>query len=44
MHLTFVRRDGTTQAVEAKTGMSLLEVAHANDIELEGDDGAIMKI
>ncbi|GAB9472836.1 unnamed protein product [Globisporangium polare] len=36
VHINFKKRDGSTQQVEAKTGMSLLQVAHANDIDLEG--------
>lgn len=36
VHINFKKRDGSTQQVAAKTGMSLLQVAHANDIDLEG--------
>lgn len=36
MHIKFKLRDDSIQEVEAKTGMSILEVAHANDIDLEG--------
>ena len=36
VHLKFKQRDGSLRDVDAKTGMSLLEVAHANDIDLEG--------
>ncbi|KAF1336080.1 2fe-2s ferredoxin, partial [Globisporangium splendens] len=36
VHISFKKRDGSLQEVEAKTGMSLLQVAHANDIDLEG--------
>lgn len=39
VHINFKKRDGSTQQVEAKTGMSLLQVAHANDIDLEGMQG-----
>lgn len=38
--MTFVEDDGTEVKVEAELGATLLEVAHENDIELEGDDGA----
>lgn len=34
--MTFVEDDGTVVKVEAEVGASLLEVAHDNDIELEG--------
>lgn len=33
---TFINRDGSRTQVEAKYGMSVLEVAHANNVELEG--------
>lgn len=36
MHINFKRADGSVKPVAAKAGMSLLQVAHANDIELEG--------
>ncbi|CAH0493650.1 unnamed protein product [Peronospora farinosa] len=36
VHLKFKQRDDSIKEVEAKTGMSLLEVAHANDVDLEG--------
>ncbi|KAK1932340.1 Adrenodoxin-like protein 1 [Phytophthora citrophthora] len=36
VHIKFKLRDDTVQEVEAKTGMSILDVAHANDIDLEG--------
>lgn len=32
----FVSPDGTTQTIDAPNGISLLEVAHMNDVELEG--------
>lgn len=35
--MTFVEDDGTEVKVEAELGATLLEVAHDNDIELEGD-------
>ncbi len=34
--ITFVNKDGTQKIVEAPTGLSLLEIAHQNDIDLEG--------
>lgn len=34
--LTFVDRDGNERLIKAPPGKSLLEVAHANDIDLEG--------
>ncbi|OWZ15613.1 2Fe-2S ferredoxin [Phytophthora megakarya] len=36
VHIKFKLRDDSIKEVEAKTGMSILEVAHANDIDLEG--------
>ncbi|KAL4155428.1 hypothetical protein PRNP1_007538 [Phytophthora ramorum] len=36
VHIKFRLRDDSMQEVEAKTGMSILDVAHANDIDLEG--------
>ncbi|CAH0479444.1 unnamed protein product [Peronospora belbahrii] len=36
VHIQFKLRDNSIKQVEAKTGMSLLEVAHANEIDLEG--------
>jgi 2Fe-2S ferredoxin len=34
--MTFIQRDGSTRIVEAKTGLSVLEIAHRHDIDLEG--------
>ncbi len=34
--ITFVEPDGSEKTVEAENGLSLLEVAHNNDIDLEG--------
>ena len=34
--ITFVAGDGTKKEVEAPNGLSVLEVAHKNDIDLEG--------
>mmetsp|Transcript_24342 Transcript_24342/g.52773 ORF Transcript_24342/g.52773 Transcript_24342/m.52773 type:complete len:143 (-) Transcript_24342:262-690(-) len=36
VHLTFVKKDGEEQQVEAKVGQNLLRLAQRNDIELEG--------
>lgn len=35
-HMTFIDRDGMRREVEAKNGLSVLEIAHENDIDLEG--------
>jgi 2Fe-2S ferredoxin len=35
-HITFLQRDDTTKTVEAPLGLSVLEIAHKNDIDLEG--------
>ena len=34
--IIFVDSDGSEKIVEAKNGLSLLEVAHSNGIDLEG--------
>ncbi len=34
--MTFVHPDGRRQEVEAPLGLSVLEIAHRNDIDLEG--------
>ncbi|MGC2855800.1 ferredoxin family 2Fe-2S iron-sulfur cluster binding protein [Novispirillum sp. DQ9] len=34
--MTFVAPDGTRHEVEAPEGLSVLEIAHRNDIDLEG--------
>ncbi|KAF3781904.1 Adrenodoxin-like protein 2 [Nymphaea thermarum] len=34
--VTFVNKDGEEKEVKVPVGMSILEAAHANDIELEG--------
>lgn len=34
--MTFIERDGTRREVEAPLGLSVLEVAHKHDIDLEG--------
>ena len=40
--MTFILRDGTPQEVEAPVGLSILEVAHCNSIDIEGAcDGSL---
>tara|TARA_Y100000813_G_C23918288_1_gene237629 strand:+ start:235 stop:567 length:333 start_codon:yes stop_codon:yes gene_type:complete len=34
--IIFIEADGTEKIVDAQNGLSLLEVAHSNDIDLEG--------
>jgi 2Fe-2S ferredoxin len=34
--MTFVERDGKRKEVEAPIGLSLLEIAHRNDVDIEG--------
>ena len=34
--MTFIERDGTRRLVDAPLGLSVLEIAHRNDIDLEG--------
>ena len=34
--MTFIERDGTRKVVDAPVGLSVLEIAHRNDIDLEG--------
>ncbi len=34
--LTFVNKDGSETTIDAPIGLSILEVAHHNDIDLEG--------
>jgi 2Fe-2S ferredoxin len=34
--MTFIARDGSRHEVDAPVGLSVLEIAHANDIDLEG--------
>lgn len=34
--MTFVDKDGEEQHIKVPIGMSMLEAAHENDIELEG--------
>ena len=34
--MTFILRDGTAREVDAPIGLSVLEIAHRNDIDIEG--------
>ncbi|MEQ8966394.1 MAG: ferredoxin family 2Fe-2S iron-sulfur cluster binding protein [Azospirillaceae bacterium] len=34
--VTFIDPDGTRHEIEARAGMTLLEIAHQNDIDIEG--------
>jgi len=34
--MTFIARDGTRREVDAPVGLSVLEIAHRNDIDIEG--------
>jgi 2Fe-2S ferredoxin len=34
--MVFIERDGTRREVEAPLGLSVLEIAHKNDIDIEG--------
>jgi 2Fe-2S ferredoxin len=34
--MTFIERDGTRKEVDAPVGLSVLEIAHRNDVPLEG--------
>ncbi|MCI0753341.1 ferredoxin family 2Fe-2S iron-sulfur cluster binding protein [Teichococcus vastitatis] len=34
--MTFIERDGTPREVEAPLGLSVLEIAHRHDIDIEG--------
>lgn len=44
MNLTFIEDDGTEVKVEAECGATLLEVAHDNDIDLEGENDVFLKM
>ncbi|GBQ65537.1 ferredoxin [Ameyamaea chiangmaiensis NBRC 103196] len=35
-HMTFIERDGSRRDVDAPLGLSVLEIAHKHDIDLEG--------
>jgi ferredoxin len=37
--ITYIQADGTSKTVDAEIGMNLMNVAHENDIELEGACG-----
>jgi len=34
--MTFIQRDGTRKEVDAPVGLSVLEIAHRNDVDIEG--------
>jgi 2Fe-2S ferredoxin len=34
--MTFIERDGTRREVDAPLGLSVLEIAHANNVDIEG--------
>ncbi len=34
--MTFVQRDGSRKEVDAPLGLSVLEIAHKNDVDIEG--------
>ena len=34
--MTFIERDGTHREVDAPNGLSVLEIAHTHDVEIEG--------
>ena len=34
--MTFIERDGTRRTVDAPIGLSVLEIAHRNDVDIEG--------
>ena len=34
--MTFIERDGTRREVDAPLGLSVLEIAHKNDVDIEG--------
>jgi hypothetical protein len=36
VHITYIEPDGTERVAEAKIGENLMDVAHQNNIELEG--------
>lgn len=39
--MTFVDKDGEEKKIRVPIGMSMLEAAHENDIELEGKNSAM---
>lgn len=38
LHVTFVDKDGDEHSFEVKEGDNLLDIAQANDLEMEGMD------
>ena len=44
MPITYVEADGTEKTVDAEIGKNLMDVAHDNDVELEGMYGLEEKI
>lgn len=34
--MTFIERDGSRKTVDAPVGLSVLEIAHRNDVDIEG--------
>jgi ferredoxin len=42
VRVVFISSDGTEKAVEAEEGTTILQVAHGNDIELEGACGGCL--
>lgn len=40
--VTFVDKDGEEKHIKVPVGMSMLEAAHENDIELEGNIDAVL--
>jgi hypothetical protein len=38
LHITFIDKDGEEQTFEVATGDNLLDIAQANDVEMEGKD------
>lgn len=41
-HMTFIDPQGNRREIEAEEGMSLLEIAHANGIDIEGACEGVM--
>ena len=42
--VTFVNKDGSEKTISVPIGMSMLEAAHENDIELEGTSSYLEKL
>lgn len=36
VNITFIEKDGNEKVIDAQVGLSLLEIAHKNEIDLEG--------